>query len=175
MLAEIPLDTLSAPHVDDPARYTAAMVDIAVDRIRTGDADRDIQKRAEQRRFAQMRDQAADLVREAWATRPQLADTVIHAPAFDALVRALDRYTTPGSTPVTRSPRSRSPNSTPPTSATRTATPSTSPTAPPNANSAPSTTPAAPPPTAPNASNNSRPPPGSSAKPGPTTPRSPTT
>jgi conjugative relaxase-like TrwC/TraI family protein len=96
VLAEIPLDTIGADHVDDPARYTAAMVDIAVDRIRTGQADHDAHQRAERQRFAQMRDQAADLLREAWATRPQLADTVIHAPAFNALVRALDRHTDAG-------------------------------------------------------------------------------
>ncbi|WP_158073555.1 MobF family relaxase [Actinophytocola xanthii] len=96
VLAEIPLDAVGAPHIDDPARYTAAMVDVAVDRIRTGTADRDAEKRAERRRFEQMRDQAADLLREAWTARPQLADTVIHAPAFGALVRALDRYTDAG-------------------------------------------------------------------------------
>ncbi|MFC4859248.1 MobF family relaxase [Actinophytocola glycyrrhizae] len=96
VLAELPLDAIDAPHIEDPAAYTAAMVDVAVERIRTGEADRDADQRAEQRRFAQMHDQAADLLREAWATRPQLAETVIHSPAFDALVRALDRHTDTG-------------------------------------------------------------------------------
>jgi conjugative relaxase-like TrwC/TraI family protein len=96
VLAEIPLDAVTAPHIDNPAAYTATMVDIAVDRIRTGQTDREAHQHAERQRFEQMRDQAADLVREAWAARPQLAETIIHAPAFNALVRALDRHTDAG-------------------------------------------------------------------------------
>lgn len=96
VLADVPLDTLRDPHIHDPAAYTATLIDIAVDRIRTGQTDHDADRRADQQRFAQMLDQAADLLREAWAARPHLAEAVIHAPAFPALVQALDRHTTAG-------------------------------------------------------------------------------
>jgi hypothetical protein len=96
VLAEVPLGTLRNPHIHDPAAYTATLIDIAVERLRTGQADRDGEGRAEQERFAQMLDQAIDLLREAWAARPHLAEAVINGPAFPALVRALDRHTTAG-------------------------------------------------------------------------------
>jgi hypothetical protein len=51
---------------------------------------------AEAQRFAQMVDQAVDLIREAWAARPELAEAVIAGRAFPALVRALDRYADAG-------------------------------------------------------------------------------
>lgn len=96
VLAELPLASVAAPHIQDPAAYTAALIDIAVERIRSGEADRDAERRAEQERFAQMVDQAVDLVREAWAGRPDLAEALIAGRAFPALVRALDRYADAG-------------------------------------------------------------------------------
>jgi conjugative relaxase-like TrwC/TraI family protein len=96
VLAELLLASVAGPHIQDPAAYTAALIDIAVERIRSGEADRDAQRRAEQERFAQMVDQAADLVRGAWAARPDLAEAVIAGAALPALVRALDRYADAG-------------------------------------------------------------------------------
>ncbi|MGH3685873.1 MAG: hypothetical protein ACRDSM_12600, partial [Pseudonocardiaceae bacterium] len=96
VLAEIPLRTVGSPRVHDPAAFTAAMVDVAVERIRSGDAARDAERRAERQRFAQVREQAAELVRQVWSARPQLAEAVITAPAFDAMARGLDRYTEAG-------------------------------------------------------------------------------
>lgn len=96
VLAEIPLRTVGSPRIHDPAAYTAAMVDIAVERIRSGDAERDAERRAERQRFAQLRERATELVREVWSAWPQLAEAVIIAPAFDAMVRGLDRYTEAG-------------------------------------------------------------------------------
>ena len=145
VLAEVPIDAVRAPHIHDPAAYTATLIDIAVERIRTGQADQDAERRAEHERFAQMLDQAVDLLREAWAARPHLAEAVIHAPAFPALVRALDRHTGAGldardllaAIPLAKLDAPPSP--------TPTGTRSISSTAPRNANSTPSTRPAAPP------------------------------
>lgn len=96
LLAEIPLDAVGSNRVRDPAAFTAAMVDVAAERIRTGQADRDAERRAARQRWEQMRGQAVDVIRDAWAARPALAETVIAAPAFDALVRGLDRYADAG-------------------------------------------------------------------------------
>lgn len=96
VLAEIPLATVASPRVHDPAAFTTVMVDIAVERIRSGQAERDAARRAERQRFELRREQVAELVREAWRARPRLAETVITAPAFDTMVRGLDHYAQAG-------------------------------------------------------------------------------
>lgn len=99
VLTEIPLDHLRASHVGNPAAYLATLIDIAIDRIRTGQADRDAHTRAERHRLDQIRDQAADLLREHWHRRLDLAEVVITSPAYPAFVRALDQHTDAGLDP----------------------------------------------------------------------------
>jgi conjugative relaxase-like TrwC/TraI family protein len=96
VLADIPLPSVAGPHIQDPAAYTAALIDIAVERLRSGQTERDAARRAEAERFAQMLDQAIDRLRETWQSRPDLAEAVIAGRAFPALARALDRYADAG-------------------------------------------------------------------------------
>ncbi|WP_436501681.1 MobF family relaxase [Actinokineospora sp. HUAS TT18] len=89
ILEDIPLDTLTSPRIHDKAAFMAAMIDIAIDRIRTGAAARD---HAEQRRHDQLRDQVTDLIHDTWPHHPHIAEHLIHGVAFDELVNALDQY-----------------------------------------------------------------------------------
>ncbi|TQM01682.1 conjugative relaxase-like TrwC/TraI family protein [Pseudonocardia kunmingensis] len=94
VLADIPLDAVGSPRVTDASAYTARMVDIAVEHVRNGDTAQQRRDEAEQRsaKDQQAREQAAELLRELWSARPQLAEKVVAAPGFEAVVRALDRY-----------------------------------------------------------------------------------
>ncbi|TDQ00609.1 MobF family relaxase [Labedaea rhizosphaerae] len=83
----LPADALRSPRIHDKAAYTAAMIRIAHQRNEAR------LKEPAQDDFAQLRDQAADLIRETWHKHPELADAVISSPAFGALARALDRHT----------------------------------------------------------------------------------
>ncbi|CRK59177.1 Conjugal transfer protein traA [Alloactinosynnema sp. L-07] len=85
VLDEVPLDTIASPRIHDKAAFTATMIDLAVDRIRSGQAAHDA-------RHALIRDQVTDLIRDTWTNHPQLAESVINGVAFDALVRVLDHY-----------------------------------------------------------------------------------
>lgn len=87
ILGQISLDTVSAPHINDPAAYTATLIDLTIERV-----DRARAGAARQAADAQLLDQAADLLREAWARHPQLADTIVQAPSFLAVARTIDRY-----------------------------------------------------------------------------------
>ncbi|EWM19735.1 LigA protein [Kutzneria sp. 744] len=92
VLAEIPLRDVGSPRIHDPARFLASQIDVAVERIRTGEAAADAASRQAAFEREQLRDQAADLVREMWPTHPELAERVIHGIAFGAVVRTLDTY-----------------------------------------------------------------------------------
>ncbi|GLZ28131.1 hypothetical protein Lesp02_03210 [Lentzea sp. NBRC 105346] len=98
VLAEIPLDTIASDDITDKTRFTAWAIRDAADRIVTGQADVDRDRATRRRAFDQMRDQTIDLLRETWADRPELAEAVIDSPAFDAVVRNLDRHTSAGFT-----------------------------------------------------------------------------
>lgn len=94
VLAEVPVHEVASDRIRDPAAFTARMVDIGVERLRHHTTDAPAQTPAEHRRAVeQMREQVADLLRETWSARPELAEAVIAATGFDAVVRVLDRYT----------------------------------------------------------------------------------
>lgn len=89
VLAEIPLDVLGADRITNKAQFAARSVTTAVERLRTGAAQRDYDARMESEAFDQAREQVADLLDEVWG-RPELVERVAHSGAFDHLVRAFD-------------------------------------------------------------------------------------
>ncbi|MFC6094944.1 AAA family ATPase [Saccharothrix lopnurensis] len=101
VLAQVPLRTVASDAVTDPAAFTAWAVRDAAERLADGRIDDgridDAHEQAERRRQWQlMRDQVADLLRETWTARPELAETVITSSTFDAVVRQLDRQAVGG-------------------------------------------------------------------------------
>jgi len=99
VLAEVPLDTIGSDQILDKTRFTAWAINDAAERIMSGQADRDRDRAARRRDQEQARDQAGDLLREAWLTRPALAEEVIAAPTFGAVVRGLERHMAAGFDP----------------------------------------------------------------------------
>ena len=99
VLAEVPLDTIGSDQIIDKTRFTAWAINDAAGRIMSGQADRDRDRAARRRDREQVRDQAGDLLREAWPSRPALAEEVIAAPTFGAVVRGLERLMAAGFDP----------------------------------------------------------------------------
>lgn len=99
VLAEVPLDTIGSDQIIDKTRFTAWAINDAAERIMSGQADRDRDRAARRRDQEQARDQAGDLLREAWPSRPALAEEVIAAPTFGAVVRGLERHMAAGFDP----------------------------------------------------------------------------
>ncbi|MEO6084661.1 MAG: MobF family relaxase [Umezawaea sp.] len=99
VLAEVPLDTIGSDQIIDKTRFTAWAINDAAERIKSGQAASDHDRAARRRDQEQARDQAGDLLREAWPTRPELAEEVISAPAFGAVVRGLERHMAAGFDP----------------------------------------------------------------------------
>ncbi|GAB2992426.1 AAA family ATPase [Saccharothrix stipae] len=96
VLAQVPLHTVASGAVTDPAAFTAWAVRDAAERLADGLVDRE-HEQAERRQQRQlMRDQVADLLRETWTARPELAEAVITSSTFDAVVRQLDHQAVGG-------------------------------------------------------------------------------
>jgi conjugative relaxase-like TrwC/TraI family protein len=88
VLALAPAGRLAAAEVRHPAAYVATLVDHITVSWRDG-SDAGVPPSA---RDGHAGDQVADLLRDAWSGRPDLAETVVGAAAFPALVAVLDRY-----------------------------------------------------------------------------------
>ncbi|GAA1308894.1 AAA family ATPase [Saccharothrix xinjiangensis] len=96
VLAQVPLRTVASDAVTDAAAFAAWAVRDAAERLADGRVEA-AQERTERRQQWQLlRDQVADLVRETWTARPELAEAVITSSTFDAVVRQLDRQAVGG-------------------------------------------------------------------------------
>jgi DNA primase catalytic core len=84
VIAGMDRDRLGRPDLRDPASYAARVVHATAHRM-----DREDRQEARSEEWQAARDQAADLVREMWAGRPELAEQVVQADAFDAVTRQL--------------------------------------------------------------------------------------
>ncbi|WP_447002377.1 AAA family ATPase [Saccharothrix isguenensis] len=96
VLAQVPLRTVASDAVTDPAAFTAWAVRDAAERLADGRIDAAHEQAERRHQWQLMRDQVADLVRETWTARPELAEAVITSSTFDAVVRQLDRQAVGG-------------------------------------------------------------------------------
>ena len=96
VLARVPLRTVASDAVTDPAAFTAWAVRDAAERLADGRVDAAPEQAERRRQWQLMRDQVADLVRETWTARPELAEAVVTSSTFDAVVRQLDRQAVGG-------------------------------------------------------------------------------
>jgi conjugative relaxase-like TrwC/TraI family protein len=100
VLAQVPLRTVASDAVSDPAAFTAWAVRDAAERLAERLADGRVDAAHEQTERGQqwqlLRDQVADLLRETWTARPELAEAVITSSTFDAVARQLDRQAVGG-------------------------------------------------------------------------------
>ncbi|MBY8852504.1 hypothetical protein K7G98_31425, partial [Saccharothrix sp. MB29] len=96
VLAQVPLRTVTSDAVTDPAAFTAWAVRDAAERLADDHVDTRREQDDRRQQWQLLRDQVADLVRETWTARPELAETVITSSTFDAVVRQLDRHAVAG-------------------------------------------------------------------------------
>ncbi|WP_447009060.1 MobF family relaxase [Saccharothrix sp. DSM 118769] len=96
VLGQVPLRTVASDAVADPAAFTAWAVRDAAERLADGRVDAKREQAEHRHQWQLLRDQVADLMRETWTARPELAEAVITSSTFDAVVRQLDRQAVGG-------------------------------------------------------------------------------